>query len=58
MSNGRINRCWVKDDIRDLVIEEVKSRTNNDVVFFRTQRYSDYGVPNIQVGHHYFSSYN
>lgn len=58
MWNGRVNRCFVKNDIRKLVIEEIESRTNNKVVFFRTTRYSDYGVPNIQVGHHYFSSYN
>lgn len=58
MWNGRVNRCFVKNDIRKLVIEEIESRTNNKVVFFRTTRYSDYGVPNVQVGHHYFSSYN
>ena len=58
MWNGRINRCYVKKDIQKLVIEEIANRTNSEVVFFRTMRYSDYGTPNIKVGNHYFSSYN
>jgi hypothetical protein len=28
------------------------------VIFFRTERYSDYGVPMFQIEHHYFSSYD
>lgn len=57
MWNGRSDRSVVTDDIRELVIEELHSRTNSEVVFFRTERYSDYGAPLFQVGHHYFSSY-
>lgn len=57
MWNGRSDRSVVTDDIRELVIEELHSRTNSEVVFFRTGRYSDYGTPLFQVGHHYFSSY-
>ena len=58
MWNGRSDRCYVREDIYQLVKEELESRTNSDVIFFRTTRYSDYGVPMFQVGHHYFSSYN
>ena len=57
MWNGRIDVCYVKDDILELVYEELESRTDTDVVFFRTRHYSSYGVPMFQVGHHYFSKY-
>ena len=56
MWNGRVDRCYVKEDIRQIVIEEVTSRSNNDVVFFRGGRYSSYGTPFAQVGDHYFST--
>lgn len=57
MWNGRVDRCYVKEELVELVKEELVSRTNSEVVFFRTQHYSQYGVPMFQVGHHYFSSY-
>lgn len=57
MWNGRIDQCYVREDILQLVNEELESRMNSDVIFFRTKRYSSYGVPMFQVGHHYFSSY-
>jgi N-acetylmuramoyl-L-alanine amidase len=57
MWNGRINKCYVRDDIRNLVIEEMQNRTNYDTVFFRTGRYSSYGTPMFKVGNHYFSKY-
>lgn len=58
MTNGRVDRCYVRDDIVELVKEELEDRYDSDVVFFRTTRYSDYGVPKFQVGAHYFSSYD
>lgn len=58
MWNGRTDRCYVKPELVELVKQELISRTDNDVVFFRTTRYSDYGVPKCQVCCHYFSSYN
>ena len=57
MWNGRVDRCYVRDDIVELVKEELKDRTNHDVVFFRTSHYSKYGNPLFQEGNHYFSSY-
>lgn len=58
MWNGRVERCYVTDEIRQLVKEELVSRTNYDVVFFTAGRYGKYGKPMFQVGNHYFSSYN
>lgn len=58
MWNGRFNSCYVKEELVDLVEEELLERTNSEVVFFRTRQYSVYGVPMFQVGHHYFSSYD
>ena len=58
MTNGRAERCEVKEDILRLVQEELQSRTNYDCIFFRTDCYSDYGTPMFQVENHYFSSYD
>ena len=55
--NGRVDRCEVREDICELVREELQSRTNTDVIFFTAGEYSKYGVPMFQVEHHYFSSY-
>lgn len=57
MWNGRVERCEVRDDILQLVQEEAMYRTNENVVFFRTGRYSDFGIPIFKVGNHYFSRY-
>ena len=56
MWNGRIDRCHVTDDIISLIYEELANRTNFDVIYFRTDRFSDYGYPVFQVDNHYFSS--
>lgn len=57
MWNGLADRCYVRDDIVELVKEELVLRTDSNVIFFRTRRYSSYGVPMFKVGAHYFSSY-
>lgn len=57
MWNGRIERCEVRDDICQLVIEEMECRTNNDIVFFNAGKYSIYGDPLFKEGNHYFSGY-
>lgn len=54
----RIDCCYVKEELIQLVREELENRTNYDVIFFNAGHYSRYGVPMFQVGHHYFSSYN
>lgn len=58
MWDGRIERCYVQEEIRQLVVEELQSRTDNDVIFFRAGGYSDYGIPMFAEGGHYFSSYH
>ena len=55
--NGRMDRCSAKDDICKLVVEELKERTNNEVIFFNAGHYSKYGVPMFKEDHHYFSKY-
>lgn len=56
MWNGRFDRCYVKPELVELVKEELVNRTNYDVIFFRTNHYSQYGTPMFQEGAHYFSS--
>jgi N-acetylmuramoyl-L-alanine amidase len=57
MWNGRADRCYVRDDICQLVMEELTSRTNHYVVYFTAGKYGRYGRPLLQIGNHYFSSY-
>jgi len=54
--NGRIDRCYVDEDICRLVREELVSRTNSEVMYFTAGQYGKYGVPMFSVGNHYFSS--
>lgn len=54
----RIDKCYVTEEICQLVREELISRTNYDVVFFNANHYSKYGTPLFQVENHYFSSYD
>lgn len=56
MHNGRVDRCYVMDDIRQLVLEELESRTNSEVMYFCAGDYSKYGTPMFSEGNHYFSS--
>lgn len=56
MWNGRVKKCYVRDDICQLVREEYASRINDQVVFFTARRYGKYGTPLFRVEHHYFSS--
>lgn len=55
MTNGRVNRCYVRDDIVQLVNEEIRSRTNYDVLYFRSGHFFSWATPLFQVGGHYFS---
>ena len=56
VTNGRLNRCYVDEYFCQLVREELEYRTNYDVMYFRADRYGEYGTPMFQVGNHYFSS--
>ena len=55
MRNGRVDRCYIADDIYQLVIEELTNRTNYDVLYFTAYQYGAYGTPMFQIGNHYFS---
>lgn len=54
MWNGRVDRCYVSEDICRLVVEELYLQTNTDVVYFTAGAYGEYGTPMFQVGNHYF----
>lgn len=56
MWNGRVDRCYVMGEIRELVLEELECRTNYEVLYFRTDHYHNFGTPIMQVGNHYFST--
>lgn len=56
MYNGRVKRCYVKQEIRQLVIEELQERKNYEVMYFHAKKYGKYGTPMFAVGNHYFSS--
>lgn len=55
MWDGRVEECYVQDALCDMVEEELANRTDGNVIFFRTRRYSDYGTPLFKLGSHYFS---
>ncbi len=57
MWDERVNRCYVMDEICELVEEELLERNNHEVIFFTADEYSRYGTPMFQEGNHYFSSY-
>lgn len=56
--DGRFEKYYASEENIQLVKEEIERRTDHDVIFFRTTRYSDYGVPLYCVGDHYFSSFD
>ncbi len=58
MWNGRVDRCDIRDGIRQLVVEEAEDRANEHVIFFRTDHYHPYGTPMFSIGNHYFSEYD
>lgn len=55
MTNGRLYRCEVTDDARRLVMEELESRTNSEVLYFRDSYYHDFGTPVDDDSNMYFS---
>lgn len=58
LQDGRIEKCYVREDLCQLVREELLDRKNYDCVFFNSKGYSKYGKPMFQYGNHYFSSYD
>lgn len=52
--NGRFNRCYAKEELKELVEQELYSRTNYEVAFFTANHYGSYGSPLFKEDHHYF----
>lgn len=55
MWNGRVDKCYVTEEICQLVREEIESRTNYDVLYFHANKYGKFGTPMFSEGNHYFS---
>ncbi len=56
VENGTINNPPSEATLR-AVRQELNSRISNDIVYFQTGGYSNYGTPYERVGDHYFSTY-
>lgn len=54
--DGRIDLFSELDDTFKLVVDEIQHRTNYDVLYFRTDKFHEFGTPMEQVGNHYFST--
>lgn len=54
--DGRIDLFSELDDAFKLVVDEIHNRTNYDVLYFRTDKFHEFGTPMEQVGNHYFST--
>ena len=54
--DGRIDLFSELDDAFKLVVDEIQHRTNTDVLYFRTDKFHEFGTPMEQVGNHYFST--
>ena len=58
ISDGRFFKAseYVSEEDMDAVLAEITERSDTEIIFFRTERYSDYGTPAYQIGDHYFST--
>lgn len=54
--DGRVDRCYVMEEMVELVKEELTVQVNYDCIYFCGGGYSAYGTPMFQEGGHYFSS--
>lgn len=54
--DGRIELFSELDDVFKLVVDEIQHRTNTEVLYFRTDKFHEFGTPMEQVGNHYFST--
>ena len=55
VSDGRIHKVTPTEETYLAVGKELKSRTNDKVLYFRTDRYHSFGIPLFIIGDHYFS---
>ena len=54
VENGRLSRCYVQDEIRDLVLEECMTRTNRECLYFQRGSSCPWGTLVLHEGGHYF----
>lgn len=55
VSNGMINNVIPTEDIYLLISEELESRTNTEVLYFKTGYYHSFATPLFKHQDHYFS---
>lgn len=55
VSNNRINTVKVTKETRDAVRDELRKRTNHEILHFRMSRYHNFGTPLFRYKDHYFS---
>ena len=55
VDNGMIDKVEPTEEVFRIITEELENRTDYRPLYFRTERYADYGTPLYNVGNHYFS---
>ena len=55
VSNGSIHRVEVSEETKWVVQNELKSKTDSDIIFFRTGKYHSGTIPCFKYKDHYFS---
>lgn len=55
VSNNSINTVEPDLHVYDLITEEITTRTNSDILYFRTNKYHSFGTPVMKHQAHYFS---
>lgn len=55
VSNNRINTVKVTEETRQAIRDELRHRTNMEILHFRMDYYHSFGVPVFQYKDHYFS---
>ncbi len=55
ISDGRYEECKITKSSLIIARSEMRSRTNDEVLYFRTNHYHSWGTPIFQEDDHYFS---
>lgn len=55
VGDGRILEVTPTEETYRIVAEEMNSRTNTEVIYFRTKHYHTFGIPLLKEDDHYFS---
>lgn len=53
--DGRMGEVEPAQEIYCLISEELRSQSNKEVLYFRTEDWPEYGTPLLREGGHYFS---